>query len=189
MRNIQSKHMFMMGSVAALAMLSMSDSFICRSEDEGTLSLADLADLDVSDVEELRFENLPAGVYDFEVLDAKLEEGTNKDGDKRFTAIFEFKVLECKAVIKPGVDRESLKDKKHTEKFYLEPSKPAEDTAKTIGRIRAFVTDMGCESAGKLGAIVGDTKGHIFSGKIKDQPDKDDKSIVYARMSLDAKKK
>jgi hypothetical protein len=177
-----------MNGAKSMRLALMADSMICHLEDGDEFSLADLAGLDVSDIEEIRFETLPAGVYELEVQDAKLNEGTNKDGDKRFTAEFSFKVLECKATVKAGVDRETLVGKTHGEKFYIDPSKSKEDIAKMIGRIRAFITDMGAESAGTLGDVITNTKGHIFTGKVVEQVDKDDKSISYARLRLDSKK-
>lgn len=186
MRNYQSMNdytnRYLMTAIALTALGS-----VCYADDEG-YSLADLADLDVSEIAEIRFETLPAGVYEFEVTEADLKEGTNKDGDKRFEAAWSFKVLECKAVVKPGVDRESLAGKSHTERYFIDPSKPQEDIAKAIGRIRAFVSDMGMESAGKLGDIVKNTTGHIFTGKVVEQVDANDKSITYARMRLESKK-
>lgn len=155
--------------------------------DSEEFSLADLADIDVSEIQEIRFEQLPAGVYLFEVIDSSLTEGTDKDGAKRFSADFQMQVVEVKAIITPGVDKEGLVGKKHGEKFFISPGKTQEEVAKAIGRIRAFVTDIGQDSAGKLGDIVANTKGHRFTGKIKHQTDKEDKSIVYARLQLDSK--
>lgn len=177
-------------SLAAMACLAPSDAGgggnPNNSHDD--FSLADLADLDVSEIAEIRFEQLPAGVYEFEIGDAKLEEGVDKDGAKRFNALFPMKVLAVKAVLEPGVDKESLEGKLHTEKFFINPGKPQEEVEKAIGRIRAFVSDTGQNSAGKLGAIVENSKGHVFTGKIVKQVDKEDKSVSYARLKLDAKK-
>lgn len=151
-------------------------------------SLADLADIDVSEIEEVRFSTLPAGAYAFEVIEAGLAED-EKDGNRRFKANVELKVAEVKAVLEQGVDKESLVGKTHSERFFVDPSKPEEDVKKAIGRIRAFVTDVGMESTGKLGDIVANLKGHIFTGKIVKQKNKDDPSIEYARLRLDPPKR
>lgn len=158
------------------------------TEENEEFSLADLADLDVSDIAEIRFETLPQGVYELECIGAQLTEDTDKDNAKRFTAEFEIQILGVKAVLEAGVDKESLVGKKITEKQYINPGKPAEDVQKAIGRIRAFVSDAGMDSSGKLGAIVSNMKNHRFVGKIIHQKDKDDKSRVYAKVKLDAKK-
>lgn len=155
--------------------------------DEG-FSLADLADIDVSNIEEVRFVNLPAGTYDFEVNRSEFAEDT-KDGERRFKIEVELKILECRASLEPNVDRESLQGRLHTERFFIKPSDSEEDIAKAIGRVRAFVTDVGMDSAGKLGDIVGNLKGHTFSAKIVKQKDKTDPSIEYARLKLEPAKR
>lgn len=154
------------------------------SETVDNFSLADLADLDVSEVAEIRFSSLPAGVFVFSVESATLDEVMNRDDEKRFIAEFKFKVLEVKAVVKKGVVLEDLVGKQHTEKLYIVPSKAEEG----IGLIRAFVNDMGVDNKGKLGEVVERTVGHEFTGKITERKDKDDPSRVYARLSLDQKK-
>ena len=155
---------------------------------DGAFSLADLADLDVSDISEIRFEVLPAGVYEWEVTDADLLEDTDKDGAKRFRAEVTLQIIGVKAVLEAGVDKESLVGKKHTEKQYINPGKPQDEVAKQIGRVRAMVSDMGMDSTGKLGDIVRNLKGHRFDSKLVNQKDKTDPSVVYARLKLEAKK-
>lgn len=164
----------------------MSD--ITDQVDESDFSLADLADLDVSEIAEVRFESLPPGSYEFEVTDTKMDENTNKDGERRFTIEFELTILEVKAVLKAGVDKASLVGKKHNEKMFINPGAEDDKVKAAIGRVRALVTDMGGESAGKLGVMVENMKGHRFVGKIVSQKDKVDKSIEYARLKLDPKK-
>jgi hypothetical protein len=153
-------------------------------EDSG-VSLADLSDLDVSEVQEIRFDTLPAGSYHLEVKKAELTEGTNRDDEKRFIAEFKFEVLECFAVIDKNVDKDSLVGRGHTEKLYIVPAKAEEG----IGLIRAFVFDMGCDNDGKLGAIIENTVAHRFNTRITHRSDPNDKTIVYARIKLDPRKK
>lgn len=153
------------------------------NNDEG-FSLADLADLDVSDIKEIRFETLPQGSYEFEIGNADLEEGTDKDGAKRFNAIFPCKIVEVLAVLEPGVDKDSLIDKVQTEKFFINPGVTQDKIEEAIGRIRAFVSDTGNPSDGKLLPMIKNTKGNRFKAKISHQKDKDDKSIVYARIKF-----
>ena len=155
---------------------------------EGGLSLADLADIDVSNIEEVRFSTLPLGVFGFEVQEAELSEH-EKDGERRFKAVFPCKVIEVKTVLEANVDKESLNGKLHTEQFFINPQDSEEDVQKSIGRIRAFVTDIGMDSRGKLGDIVRNTKGHVFTAKTAKQKDKNDKSIEYTRLKLDDRSK
>lgn len=155
-------------------------------EDTG-FSLADIADLDVSDIAEVRFEQIPAGVYGWEVTEADLTED-EKDGERRFGAIFTLKILEVKTVIEQGVDKESLVGKTHTERFFVKPNEPQEDVQKAIGRIRAFIADVGGNNAGKLGEIVRGLKGHTFVSKGIKQKDRQDKTVEYFRLKPDPKK-
>lgn len=156
--------------------------------DAAEFSLADIADIDVSEIAEVRYASLPAGSYGFEVTEADLAED-EKDGERRFKAEFSMKIVEVKAVLERDVDKESLMGKVHTERFFIKPTEPQEDVEKSIGRIRAFVADIGMDNSGKLGDIVRNTKGHVFNGKIVKQKDKLDKSIEYARLKLDPAKK
>lgn len=180
----------LLGSIYSLACMAPADDAGHAFNDAAAdgFTLADLSELDVSDIQEIRFETLPAGIYEFEVMGATLNEGTNKDGEKRFTAEFEFKIVEVKALLKPGVDKDSLVGKKITEKLWIDPKQPQDKVAEAIGRIRAFVADMGCDNLGKLGDIVANTKGHVTMGKITNKPDKDDKTRIYARVAFEPKK-
>lgn len=157
-------------------------------EENAGFSLADLADIDVSDIEEVRFQTIPAGSYGFEILESELEE-YEKDGDRKFRAVVRMKINEVKAVLEAGVDKDSLMGREHIERLTIDPTKEQADVQKAIGRIRAFVADVGMPNTGTLGEIVRGLKGHIFSAKIANKPDKDDKTIVYARLKLDPAKK
>lgn len=153
--------------------------------DGGAFSLADLADLEVSEVAEIRFENLPAGAYGFRVIEADLDEKENKDGDNRVMAVFKFEVVEVNAVIRKGVDREGLVGKTHTEKLFIVPDEGEKKVLEGIGRIRAFVWDLGCDNKGKLGDIVRGTVDHMFSAKIAERPNPNDRTQPYAQLKLD----
>jgi hypothetical protein len=151
-------------------------------------SLAALADLDVSGIEEIRFEQLPSGSYEFEVTEAEYKDD-EKDGETRVKVEVTLKILEVKAVLEPGVDKDSLVGKSHTERYFIKPGDPADEVAKQIGRIRAFITDMGANSEGKFGEIITNLKGHTFVGKITKRKDKNDPTVSYARLQLEPKKK
>ena len=158
------------------------------AEEMEGFSLADLAGIDVSEIEEVRYSTLPAGGYGFEVTEADLGED-EKDGERRFFAKFDMKVVEVLTVLEAGVDKESLVGRQHIERFFVKPADPKDDVLKSIGRIRAFVADIGMPNAGELGEIIRNCKGHVFKGKIQHQVDKNDKSVVYSRLKLDPAKK
>lgn len=164
------------------------------TEIEEEFSLADLADVDITDFEEVRFIDLPAGAFEFEIGDADLVED-EKDGERRFKAEFPLKIVEVKAILDTSLNaekreamKESLVGKVHTERFFIDPSKSQEEIAKAFGRIKAFMTDMGLESKGKLGELIRNSKGHTFRGQIVKQKDRHDKTREFARLRLDAKK-
>ncbi|MCP6280570.1 hypothetical protein NL459_28500, partial [Klebsiella pneumoniae] len=83
---------------------------------------------------------------------------------------------------------EKFAGKEHTERFFIYPKKSEEDAAKAIGRIKAFLADMGCETAGKFGDAVRDSKGHTFRARIEKQKDRNDPNVEYARLRLEPKK-
>lgn len=179
----------LMGSTA-MAMLA-ADGTDTGFEQE--FSLADLADIDVSDIEEIRFEIHPMGVYVWKVIRSELLEYTNKDDEKRAKAEFELEIMEVKSLINPppGVTKESLVGKKHVDISYINPAETPEKIAEAIGRIRARITDMGGDSAGKLGLIVARVAESelVFTSKLIHQPDRNDKSIKRPKIQLEPKRK
>jgi hypothetical protein len=153
------------------------------NEDAG-FSLADLADLDVTDIAEVRFVQIPAGVFDWEVTKADLAED-EKDGQRRFKAEIQLKILEVKAVLEADVDKESLVGKLHTERFFIKPNESKDKIEEAIGRIRAFVKDMGANNAGKMKDFLPELVGHTFTARIVKQKDRNDPSVTYARLKLE----
>ena len=147
-------------------------------------SLADLADLDVSEVKEIRFETLPQGIYDFIVKNPKLDEGTDKEQNKIFIFTCDCIIEEVVTVLDPNVDKDSLVGKSYNQRQNIDPS----DAETGIGRVRAFVSDVGADSTGKLGDIIARIDEQRFRGKITHSKDRTDPSIVYARLRFDNKK-
>jgi hypothetical protein len=192
MKTYTSTHSLMAGSMmqrhglAAHARFMADDSSVDESLD---FSLADLMDMDVSDIEEMRFETIPMGIYTWEVTAAGLSETTNSDDEKRFVAETTYKILEVHQVAKGGVDRESLVGKTQTEKEFINPAADKQKIAEAIGRIRARIADIGCNNEGSLGAIMEGTIGHQFKSKLIHQKDRNDSSKVYARIKPEPAKK
>ena len=152
-------------------------------------SLADLADFDATEVAEIRFENLPAGLYGFKVVDAGLDEKDNRDGDNRVIATFKLEVVEVTSVVKKGIDPESLVGKGHSEKVYIVPDQGQQKAIEGIGRVKAFIADMGVEVAGTLAEMVAGTVDHVFSAKITERPNPNDRSQPYAQLKFLSKGK
>jgi hypothetical protein len=147
---------------------------------EGQLSLAEIAGVNLDDVEEFRFENLPVGAYTFQVVEAGLDEvGSNG----KLAAIFKTKVLETHGLVglPDGEDESNYVGKDHRETFFV-------SEAQDIGRIKAFLKDIGLESSGvTLGDAVASAESHVFSGRIKHRTSPQDKSVKYANIVLDKK--
>lgn len=157
--------------------------------DFAQLSLADLAGVDVSQIEETRFEALPMGAYEFEIVQAEVEESTNRDNEKVFKVTVENKIVNTISILKvpAGEDKSEYMDKQVgrtiTERFTINVEKPQEDIVKAIGRVKSFFTDVGGTDWGanlieNVEALVGLT----FNGSVTHQSDKDDKTIKYARL-------
>lgn len=167
----------------------MSEDQIEGSEVE--FSLADLAGLDASEIAEVRSESLPGGVYDFEGVEAKLDEGANAQDEKRFFLTLRMKVVEVKAVVDRGVDKESLIGKIHQERQTIVPVKAAEG----IGRVRAFFADIGLPNQGPIGGtedmtgFVDGFVGHTFTGKIERKPRRGDPGTKDSRLKVEPAKK
>lgn len=169
----------------------MSDEAL-EQDNEQEFSLADLAGLDVSEIQEIRSERIPDGAYIFRGKKATLSDMLNRDGEKRFVISATIEVAEVKAVIARGVNPEDVMGKTYTEKFYIVPEKAAEG----IGRVRAWYTDIGLDSSGPLGGLTeeGHEPGmvdrivdHLFPAKIVSRKGNDGES--YARLKLPATKK
>jgi hypothetical protein len=170
----------------------MNDITDTSTDDSTEFSLADLAMLDVSEIAEVRYESLPAGLYIFKGTEVKFEDTTNANDERRLVLTVKLEVVECKSCIERGIDKEDLIGKKHTEKFYIVPEKAPEG----IGLIRAFLSDVGLPNEGPLGGVEGVDPGlvdnlvdHEFTGKIIKQARKGDPSIKDARLRLDPPKK
>jgi len=142
-------------------------------------SLADLAGINVDDVQEFRYTTLPKGAYTFQCEDAKLDE---IGGEEVPAAIFEVKVMEVHGLtgLNPGETEEEFVGQTHREVFFLRE-------AKDVGRVKAFVIDAGFALPEKIAFadMLAVFKGHVFPGRIKHRADKNDKSIVYANITLD----
>lgn len=175
----------------------MSDINENEVDGEEEFSLADIAELDASGIAEVRFESLPAGSYVFRGVEAQLEDKQNAQDERRIVMVAKLEVIECKAVLEKGYDKEELVGKTHTEKFYVVPSKAAEG----LGLIRAWIGDIGLPNEGPFGGavsqktgepvigIIDGIPGHEFPANIIKSPRKGDPTQKDARLRLPLKKR
>lgn len=153
-------------------------------------SLADIADLDATEIQEIRFESLPGGTYDFEVSEATLEDYTNKDDDPRVKVTFKFEVIGVQGIVsakakQPGFDQEDLIGKSHTEKLFIVTDEGQKKAVEGVGRVKAFIWDLGCDNVGVFRDIIESTVGHKFTAKILETRNPNDASNPYANLKLD----
>jgi hypothetical protein len=145
-------------------------------------TLALFADLDLENFNEIRSEVVPMGLFGWNVGAFDFEpDDEDGDGNPRAKATFSLEIVEVQQLLKPeGIDIPSLVGKKHTENFYIK----ADDVPAGVGRIRAFLADIGLDNTGKFLATCEASVNHKFVGAITHQRDKHDKTRVYARLKL-----
>lgn len=157
-------------------------------ESKPTFTLAELGEIDVTQVDELRFEVLPIMTALWEVKDCKKEV---MGKDDKVAIVVVAKPYEIHQVLdeayKTPEDQAKLLEKEHREAFFI---KERED----VGRFKAFCVDTGQiefpskEDAQKSGTkitldqLIDATKGLRFPGKIEHRPRKDDPSKVNANL-------
>ena len=185
-------HKRMTALYAGVALSALA--FAVRAADDGVgggggFSLADLAELDVSDIEEVRASTLPQGAYVFEVKDIAVEEGVDKDNLSRATVTINIKVAEVMMLVDPKLrdTQDALVGRQHTERFYLPFEKGQEELGTAIGRVRAFATDIGLDSSGKWPDLIERFRGHVFKGRVTHQRNPNDASSPYTRLKVDAR--
>lgn len=159
-------------------------------ENQG-MSLADIAGLDVSDVEELRSSQIPSGLYTFECEPGKLVETTVKDGtETRYVVEIAAKVVEVDTVTEKGVNPEEVMGKIFTEKFFIDPA----EAQKGIGYAKGFIADIGAPNTGNMGGVEGAAEGyldalqgHRFKSKVVKKKGRDGE--FYSRLQVVKPKK
>ena len=157
----------------------MSDA---ETDDAMDFSLADLAGVEMSQIAEVSFEGLPAGMYLFKGTEAKLEKVRNAKDEPRGKISLQMEVIEVKAITERGVDTpEDWLGKKHRENIWIVPEKPEEG----LGMFARFFNSIGLSAAGPLGGCDDADGNHIdgcldtfadheFVGKIHKKPRKGD---------------
>lgn len=145
-------------------------------ENDMGMSLADIAGLDVSDVEELRSSALPAGLYTFEITKVNFEVRSVKDDtETRYVASVEHKVIEVETIVEKGVTEAEVLGKSYTEQFFIDPA----EAQKGIGYLKGFVADIGADNSGPIGGVEGAPEGfldrlvtHRYKAKIVKKKDR-----------------
>ena len=132
-----------------------------EQNEEIEFSLADIAQLDATDIAEVRFEALPAGVYTFRGTHAYLEDTVNRNDERRLVLHLKMEVTEVKAVTdrnyRTQEQRDELIGRTHSERQYIVPS----EAIKGIGIIKSLYWDLGLPNTGNIGGVEGSEPGWI----------------------------
>lgn len=143
-----------------------------------SVSLSDIANLDVSDVKEVRMGILPKLTARFRVTKMELtSRNTKKQGQKPVLA-GQFEVVEVHNCLDDEEDVDALVGRKHSEAWFIgvgDPPNPVED----IGRWKAFLTDTGFQAVGKTNQICENVIGHEFIATTQHRKDPNDSDITY----------
>lgn len=142
---------------------------------DGEVSLADLAGFDMSNTAAAKFENVPEGIFDFEVCLDPMPD-LQQMGEK-FAAVIPCKVLNVLALKEPALtpDPTSLIGKVHRETNVLNNDKSLEYLQATFQTLEAN-TKQG------LRAILHSLSGTKFRAAIKHRVDPNDNDKVYASL-------
>lgn len=149
--------------------------------DGNTVSLADLAGLDMSDLGEARFSNLPRGFYKFRVEGDDKMPRLAKLGDK-FGAVFNVVVEDVLTLVDrtdaPDGDPTKLIGKSHRETQFI-------TSQESFKYLNAFITDLGGLKVGAYGDKFQSLVGIVFTAPIAYRKDRNDTSKEYAFIKAD----
>jgi len=153
-------------------------------------SLGDLLTIDMNDVEELRFENLPMMTAVFQITKLAFET-IGKDSNPGI--VMEAEVVEVQNVLGYDGKPEDLVGKKQREAWVVQPGEKGIDA---IRRFKAYAIDLGLidpdDKAGAkpLPAILESGLGLRFAGKIVHRVNKNDPDgPKFANIQLPQRKK
>jgi len=142
------------------------------------MNMGDLLSVSFDDVEEYRFENRPAGVYEFRVKEDGIGSQETKNGVKAII-FFNLEVINCEALVDKQLDPASQIGEFHRETVFIT------DPVKDFGRAKALITDASLEvTAGQpVPAQLLELTDQTFRGAIKHTKDQEDKTKVYANLN------
>lgn len=144
------------------------------------MTLAQIAGLDTTDVEEVRRVKFPKGWFIFEVSEeATLDQVTANDEERVVIKI----PLNCLAVISSKEPEEAAKciSKSYYENFWLKSDDPME----AIGQFKAFAADIGYQGSAVLNEIIDGVKKMRLVAPITHARNKNDEDNPYINLGRD----
>lgn len=146
------------------------------------VSLLQLAQVDMTSIEEYRFENRPAGVYVFRVKNADTDtiEVTDEESGgtvKRGAIVITLDVINCLSLNDPNLNPADQIGTEHREMIFLS------DLQKGLGRLKALMNDAGFVSNGPLDEVLNNFKGFEFVANITVSKSKKDPDKEFSNLS------
>jgi hypothetical protein len=153
------------------------DTAVDETED---LSIADIAGIDISEIAEKRFVQMPVGVYHWIVKEAGLDMMEISGTQKKVPAIVvECQVKNIQALAKGAVVvPEEIIGETRKEIFRYNPEKQTD----WIGYFKAFAADTGYTASGSLQEVLAGYQGHEFIAPIVHRRNKDDADRPYVNI-------
>lgn len=146
--------------------------------EDSMINLADLIGFDMTNVQAKKFENLPEGLFEFEIqTDPMPGIYTVGDNPPKGASVLACKVLNVLSVKVPSEtpDPTKLIGKVHRETNVI-------NTGESLEYLQATLEAFGCQK-GKLGDMLASLAGVRFTAAITHRVNKNNTDIVYAGLS------
>ena len=160
-------------------MTEQANVFIGETE----VSLADIAGVDMTEVQEVRSTQIPAGKFHFRVMETELKavDATNKDdpqGAKINKPVIQFEIeaQNCFSLVDDSLDTEDHINEKYFETFWIN------DVKKDLGRVKALLIDIGLEGNKPLTDLLDEAHGMEFVADITHNKKRDNPDEFWVNM-------
>lgn len=141
------------------------------------ISLSQIGDVDMAEVEAVRFTLVPKGFFRFQI-DGPGELTTIGENEEQYARItIKAKIIEVFALIDKKDSPEDVLDKVQTEMFNLK-------TKDAIGRYAAFLEDSGYDQGGTLNESLAKLENHTFKAKIRHTKSNKNSDITFANFDF-----
>lgn len=149
----------------------MSDESVVEVDGQ-QYSLADIAGVDMSQVNEVRGFKFPKGLFKWRVLSSELKK--IKDGAGIANELECLEVVNCNDP--EAGDHAKIPGKKFTHTQFL--------NNEGLGRQKAFMGDTGFQGQGTLLEVLNQFTGYEFYGKVIHRPNQNDKDNPFVNLDL-----
>lgn len=162
----------------------MTDENVVVMMDDAEFSLADLAGVDLSTVEAYRFQVVPPGKYHWRMIEAELTtkevpldyDDPNSGKVNRPVVHFQLEVQNCLALVDDKLDPANFVGQKHNNDFTIK------DMKKDLGKVVAFLEDIGAEGTGTVLDQINAVHGHEFVSDIQHNVNKNNADFPFVNI-------